>query len=289
MKIVFAFISLIMGLLIVTSCATKECAYIDDAQRDSAQVILHNYASTIHPGDQLYIYVYSQVPEVSAPFNQESYSYLYDVSSINQNISHTSSFKSDESIRQNLTDLIYGYDVSKEGYILFPILGKMYVEGITLDSLSKRIESQLVLDGYVIDPQVTVSLMNMRVSVIGEVNYPKEIHVSGDRLTIFEALAMCGDMTIYGRRDNVVVMREKNGTMKPIQIDLTHKNMFDSEVYYLQSNDVVYIEPNKIRKRKSRINGDGAYYVAMAVSITDIARTMYKIRINNYLPSTKEQ
>ena len=173
-----------------------------------------------------------------------------------------------------------GYLVDQDGYIIFPVIGKLKVDGITYDSLQNKLQ-QLLIDGeYVLDPVVTVSPMNFRVSVVGEVRRPRELHITGDRLTIFEALAMCGDITQYGLRDNVVVMREKNGMVTPIEIDLTKKTMFDSEVYYLQQNDIVYVQPTLKRRRQSdprqTYRESVGPYVSMGVSIGNIVWRIYR-------------
>ncbi len=242
----------VLLVLATASCSVpREIAYIRDAERDSAQQILSNYVNTIHTGDQLYIYVYSQMVESVVPFNQETHTVAIEMSRFNSiensnsNIAHIS-----ETIRQRKVRDVVGYLVDDDGYIVFPLLGKIKVEGITYDSLQNYLQDRLISEDYVKDPVVTVSPLNFRVSVLGEVRRPGEFHVTGERITIFEALAKCGDITMYGLRDNVVVMREKNGTITPIEIDLTKKTLFDSEVYYLQQNDIVYVEPNKLKRSK---------------------------------------
>ena len=166
---------------------------------------------------------------------------------------------------------VTGYLVDEQGFITFPVLGKINVAGLQHDSVESIIQTRLISGEYVIDPVVTVSPMNFRVSVVGEVKTPKELHITGERLTIFEALAMCGDITVYGLRDKVVVLREKNGDVTPIEIDLTRKTLFDSEVYYLQRNDVVYVEANEKRKRQAvddpNLRQDILSYVRLSGSI----------------------
>ena len=121
--------------------------------------------------------------------------------------------------------------------------------------------------------------MNFRVSVVGEVRNPKELHITGERLTIFEALAMCGDITDSGRRDNVVVMREINGSVIPIEINLTQKSLFNSEAYYRQQNDIVYVEPNDYKKRKTNydpyLQQDILSYVRLSGSLARLAYITY--------------
>lgn len=229
--------------LVLQACApAREMAYITDAERDSAQRIISTYSNSIHPGDLLYIYVYSEIPESVIPFNQETH-----------NLSHSSS--------------VSGYLVDEAGAITFPVLGKLTAAGLTYDSLAHVIEQRLIGGGYLLDPLVTISPMNFRVSVMGEVNRPQELHITGERLTILEALAMCGDLTVYGQRENITVVRSKKGEATPITIDLTKKTIFDSEVYYLQSNDIVYVEPNKKKKREATLDENWPKYASASIGL----------------------
>ena len=258
--------------LLLSSCrSNQELAYISDAERDSAQAILTDYVSTIHPGDQLYIHVYSQTPESVIPFNQETHTHAAEVNRLyTVDTSHRAVRQVQERAKQNNRDAssaVPGYLVDEDGTIIFPVLGKIFVAGITYDSLSHLIEQRLITDGYLNDPVVTVSPMNFRVSVVGEVNRPQELHITGERLTILEALAMCGDLTIYGQRENITVVRSKKGVATPITIDLTKKTIFDSEVYYLQPNDIVYIEPNKLKKRRATVDENWPRYVTFGVGL----------------------
>lgn len=255
----------LMAFLSVSCRQSQELAYISDAQRDSAQAILSNYASTIHPGDQLYIYVYSQTPESAVPFNEESRTFAAEMSRNVDggkvgDVAHTAK------VRQ--TD---GYLVTEEGFITFPVLGKLMAAGLTQDSLAHAIERYLVEGGYINDPIVTISPLNFRVSVIGEVKRPRELHVTGNRLTILEAIAMCGDLTTYGLRENVTILREVDGTTTPIEINLTSKTLFDSPAYYLQHNDIVYVEPNNKRKRRADYDPNIASYVSFWGALFRIA------------------
>lgn len=270
-------------LLLLASCgAPKEMAYISDAERDSAQRILSTYSNTIHPGDQLYIYVNSEAIESVIAFNQETHTEMVEMSRLN-----TARDGRPTTVKDSYTVVkkkqVPGYHVDEQGFMLFPIIGKVQAVGISYDSLQNLLQRKLKDGGYVNDAVVTVSPMNFRVSVVGEVRVPQEIHVTGERLTIFEALAMCGDITDSGMRSNVVVMREKNGELTPIQIDLTKKTLFDSEVYYLQQNDIVYVEPTVARKRRAELNQNWPKYVSLGFSvgslIINLART---IQVYNY-------
>lgn len=259
--------------VVLQSCApSREMAYITDAERDSAQQIIASYANSIHPGDQLYIYVYSETPESVIPFNQETHRVAAQANQFNQidtthrSVSHAQEVATPDRFR--LRSEVSGYLVDEAGTIIFPILGVLPVAGLTYDSLAHMIEQRLIGGGYLNDPLVTVSPMNFRVSVMGEVKLPRELHITGERLTILEALAMCGDITIDGQRENITVVRSKKGIATPITIDLTKKTLFDSEVYYLQSNDIVYVEPNKLKKRKAFLDENWPKYAAFGVALT---------------------
>ena len=113
------------------------------------------------------------------------------------------------------------------------------------------IKDKLIKDGYLSDAVVTVEFMNFKVSVMGEVAAPGTYAINGDKVTILQALSLAKDLTIFGRRDNVTVIREQNGSRVLYEVDLTDVNLFDSPAYYLQQNDVVYVQPNEIKARQS--------------------------------------
>lgn len=273
------FLFAIIFVVLLSSCgAQRELVYISDAERDSAQQILNIYAHTIHPGDLLYIYVNSEVMESVIPFNQETH--VEAVEANRRNMAGIGGERIKDTYERRTIRRVTGYLVDEQGFITFPVLGKLNVAGIPYDSLGLLIQDRLITGEYVTDPVVTVSPMNFRVSVIGEVNRPRELHITGERLTIFEALAMCGDITIYGQRDKVVVLREKKSTTTPIEIDLTKKTLFDSEAYYLQQNDIVYVEPNE--ERKKRINYDPVY-VQDAVSYARLGTSVFRLAHKIYV------
>ena len=273
------FLFAITFVVLLSSCGTqRELVYISDAERDSAQQILAKYANTIHPGDLLYIYVSSEIMESVVPFNQETHKEAVEVS--RRNVASIGGERMKDTYIRRTNRRVAGYLVDEQGFITFPVLGKLNVAGLQHDSLESLIQHRLITGEYVTDPVVTVSPMNFRVSVIGEVNRPRELHITGERLTIFEALAMCGDITMYGQRDKVVVLRENNDAVKPIEIDLTKKTLFDSEAYYLQQNDIVYVEPNDKRKKRANYDPNLRYdvmsYVRFGGSLVRLAYITYR-------------
>lgn len=275
---------IVIGVAFCVSCRSHEALYIQDMERDSSQAIYNTYYSIIHPGDQLYINVFSQTPESAVPFNQETHIYVGDRTLVN-NVGRQNGETHVQEVYGKMEGWgAIGYVVDENGYITFPFIGRIHVAGLMLDSISSVIQQKIIEGDYIYDPVVSVSLMNFRVSVLGEVRNPKELHISGDRLTLFEALAMCGDVTIYGQRDNIVVMRVKDSMTIPIEVDMTHKTVFDSEVYYLQNNDIIYVQPNKLRQREIKYrNASVPEYLAITVQVVSILRTLMRSysRINN--------
>ena len=259
-------------LLTLSSCrTTKEYAYLVDAERDSAMQIVNTYTNTIHPGDQLYIQVHSSSPESVIPFNQET----------NKLVSASAKMLQEAGIAQKLGEGVAEgvqnlecYLVRNDGTIEFPVLGSVPAADLTIDSLENYLQRRLVAEQYVSDPIVNVRLMNFRVAVVGEVNAPQELHVEGNRLTLFEALAMCGDITLYGRRDNVTVLRKVNDAVTPILCNLQSKEFLDSPCYYLNPNDIIYVEPNKKKQKQSYRNEKIPSYLSLAVSILALTRTI---------------
>lgn len=138
-----------------------------------------------------------------------------------------------------------GYLVNQQGFIEFPLLGSIKAAGLTKKQLRENIAKTIVQNQLLIDPVVIVRYLNYKVTVLGEVAKPSVITVSDERISLLEALGLAGDMTIYARRDNVLVIREEAGKRVTKRLDLTSRDLFNSPYYYLKSNDIVYVEPGK--------------------------------------------
>lgn len=248
---------LLGGCLLSVSCGTTEIAYVHDAARDSAIAIQGQFSKGIQPNDLLYIYVESANAGATIQFNQETNKIA--VSSNGAVLNGTSG-----------ATKVQGYLVNNAGEIIFPVLGKLHVEGMSHSELAAEIEKQLVSNGYITDPVVTVKLMNFKVCVLGDVAHPGQLVIDGERVTIFEALSMVGDLTIYGQRQNVTVIREENGIRTIGTLDLSSKKVFDSPYYYLHQNDVVYVEPNAKKKRTAERDPMIMSYISSAVSIVSV-------------------
>lgn len=216
-----------------SSCVTqKKMTYMREITASSADSINAHFTPkseiTIKPADVLTIFVSALDQEAVAPYN------LYMVN-----------FNDPGSTQVRTTPNLLTYRVDEEGNIEMPVLGKLHVEGLIRQEVEEMIKG--LLESQVVKPMVQVNLTSPKVSVLGEVTRPGVVSITNGRLTLLEALAAVGDMTPYGRRDNVLVSREVDGKMEFARIDLTKDNIYASSYYYLQQNDVVYVSPNKVR------------------------------------------
>ena len=200
----------------------------------SPQEIDNSTSLRVQPEDLLRITVSSLNPEAAIPFNQPEEGNQQP----NQNLA------AGGSILQ--LELTTGYFVDDTGYIDFPVLGSIYVQGLTLPEIKHKLVDQLA-DGYLKDPVVNVRFLNFKVTVLGEVTNPGLIRLSNKRVTLLEALGMAGDLTNYANRTNVLVMREDNGKRTFARLNLQNEDIFSSPYFYLEQNDVIYVEPIEAR------------------------------------------
>lgn len=210
-----------------TSCIdTKKTTYfngVGDSRIPSPEAAV----PTIHRNDLLSISVSSSNPDASKLFNDP-------------NLSNTTT-----STANGTTQQMVGYLVTDDGSFKFPELGQIKAEGLTAKQLSESMAQTLIDKKLLVDPIVTVRFLNFRVTVLGEVNKPTVITVSNERISILEALGLAGDLTIYGKRDNLLLIREDKGEKLVKRIDLNSKDILSSPFFYLKSNDVLYVEANK--------------------------------------------
>ncbi|MDE5813993.1 MAG: polysaccharide biosynthesis/export family protein, partial [Muribaculaceae bacterium] len=163
------------------------------------------------------------------------------------------------------------YTVTKEGTIDFPVLGVLKVEGMTRGELAGFIKGEILGRGLLKEAQVSVEFLNVGVSVLGEVNRPGRFDLNSDQITLLEALSLAGDMSIQGQRENVKVLRTEGDKVKTYIIDLTDAQaLASSPAYYLKQGDIVYVEPNTIRKRQTTSNGNNVTNVSFWLSVASL-------------------
>ena len=249
-------------LLAASSCDTsKNVAYLQDIDTNVVDAVDSEHGITIQPKDMLSIVVTSKNPELSAMFNLPTVSYQSG-----------SEITAGESTAQQLM----GYVVDEEGFIDFPVIGKIKVSGMNRWELQDKIKNEISGRNLLKDMVVTVEFMNLCVAVLGEVNTPGRYAIERDRTTILDVLSQAGDLTIYGNRTNVMVMRKEGDTQRIYSLDLTSgSNIYSSPAYYVQQNDVVYVEPNSVRARQSTVNGNNvrstAFWISLASLLTSVA------------------
>lgn len=257
-----------MALLLPAGCkAPKDVTYFQDAE--SIINVAGKQPIKVRPEDKLSIVVKSKDPAVSDLFNLPVYSQRVGVGGVSaSNGIVTRDYK------PSTTDGMASYTVDPSGCIDFPLLGKLKIEGMTRSEVAGFIKGELMGRDLVKDPTVTVEFINSGVNLIGEVNSPGRYDLNVDHLNVLEAIALAGDLSINGRRDNVRVLREENGKINIYTLDLTNlKNTAASPAYYMRQNDVVYVEPTDKRKRDATVNGNNALSTSFWISVASLITT----------------
>ena len=253
----------ILGALLLASCATnKRAAYIQQVQTDIPTAIEQDYQIRIKPLDRLTVTIISKDPELAAPFNAAS-----SYNSLNGLSSYSSSSNG------NLQILT----VDKEGKIQLPIIGEIDCDGLTRNELAKKIENTIRENGMVHDPIVIIQFADVKFSVLGEVARPGQFSITKDRISLFDALAMAGDLTIYGQRENVALIREENGMRTVHYFDLKNPDILTSPYFYLQQDDVVYVTPNKYKAQAGEINQNRSFYISLVSVAVSVATLLVTI------------
>lgn len=237
----------LLGILLASCSAQKRVWYLQDVQPASPEQIVQNGEIRIKPLDRLIVVVNSKDPELAVPFNSST-----AMSSLSGSTTSTNSI---ESLQTRTVD--------EQGCIVMPILGTIHCEGLTRNELARLIADKIIEGGYINDPSVNVQFSDMKFSVIGEVAHPGSFEIDRDRISILDALAMAGDMTVYGMRNEVIVAREADGKRTIEVLDLTSKDVFSSPAFYLQQNDVVYVKPNKYKAQSAEISQNRSFYLSL--------------------------
>lgn len=248
----------VMLVLLLNSCVSREkVVYLHEQESGMQTQVSNSYEPTLQPDDVLSIIVNSNAPELAAKFNPGLVSYQRGT-------------ESGSGVQR-----LQSYLIDPEGYIVFPVVGKIKLGGLTtaqaIETLTQAIKSDLT------DATVNLRILNFKVTVQGEVVRPGTFTIESERVTLLQALSMAGDLTIYGKRQDILVIREIDGKRTYSRIDVTQPDFIDSEFYYLVQNDVIYVEPNKVRVNSSAVGPN----LTFALSAISLLTTIVVVILNN--------
>ncbi|MCD6543305.1 MAG: polysaccharide biosynthesis/export family protein [Flavobacteriaceae bacterium] len=257
------FIYLFLSLIVLTSCGTKEdVVYFNGIDSKDNIVGIDSYMPTYHIDDELIIIISAVDAEAAKPFNLMAVTYSSD-------------------IRYASTggrERLQSYIVDSDGNIDFPVLGTIKIAGLNRDQATKMFIDKLKV--YIKNPIVNIRSLNYKVTVLGEVARPGTYTATNERITLIEALGMAGDLTIYGERENVLVIHDYDGKKTYTRVNLKSQELFESPVYYLAQNDVVYVEPNKTAARGSKIGASTGVIIASIGILISVATLIVTITNN---------
>ena len=260
---------LLFSVLMMCSCVSrKQLTYFRTLSPDNAKEINEQLSAlpepTVKINDALIITVTALDPEAVLPYNLPSVSYATPTSSTEPTVAS-----------------YQYYTVDAQGCIDFPVLGKLHVEGLTKSEVIRLVQQKL--EGQIVDPIVSMRFLNAKVTVLGEVRSPGNYSLNNGRMTLLEALGAAGDITQYGRRDNVLIIRDNRGELEFARLDLSTNDLFASPYFYLQQNDVVVIEPNQARATSNQSMGLWLSMVGTVASAATVVVSVLSISERNSL------
>lgn len=261
-KLLIPFVLMTIVLLLDACSSAKQVAYFQNIDSTSLTASKGLYDARIMPKDLLTITVVTSDPSTSKPFN----------------LSIQNTLGTDGRLGSTTGSLLQ-YLVNNDGDIDFPVVGTVHVTGLTKDQCEDLIKSKV--KPYLAEsenPVVTVSMSSYRVTVAGEVTSPKVVPVSTEKMSVLEALAQAGDLTIYGRRDNVLLIRENaDGQKEAHRLNLNDANIINSPYYYVQQNDYIYVEPNSVKAKNSAIGQSTTLWFSFVSILTSVAALVVNI------------
>ncbi len=265
-------ITLLLFIVLLTGCnAYQKVAYLQEAGK---QVVMSDSVQAPVPdplikvGDVLMITVNTNTPEAAIPFN---------IPLIPSSNEAARSYRVGGGTNVSYGLSMQNFLVDTEGVITYPVLGELKVAGLTKKQLSDVIKESIYPKYITEEPIVLIRFGNFKVSVLGEVMRPGSFVIDNEKVSILEALALAGDMTIYGRRESVLLVRENNGNRETVRIDIRDKNLVNSPYFYLQQNDVLYVEPNDSRSRASGISSAESLSISVVGTLISIATLIINI------------
>ncbi|WP_223857492.1 polysaccharide biosynthesis/export family protein [Sphingobacterium micropteri] len=246
----------LLGLVLLNGCIVpKKVVYVQDMVPDTAYLAMEIPLLRLQKNDRIQIVVSAGAPELAAPFNGGVGNYrVGDDGNVSTVVDRSSSTS--------------GYTIDQDGNIDFPILGKMRIEGLTLEDVREKVRSALIAKEYINNPTVKVDLLNLKVTVMGAVTRQTVLDVPEARITLLEAVTQAGGLSNIANPQAIVVIREQDGVRKKIVHDIEAASIFDSPAYYLQQNDIVYVEP-KMAEATPRDQRNRQFWT-MAVGVTGL-------------------
>ena len=259
--IIFSFV-----LFFLSSCTSKKkLDYLQNIESVALEASMKNAKSTIQPNDQLVIMVTAKDMDVVKPFNQNF--------SSGQILQY--SLPSNNAPAQGQTSVSGPtYVVDSQGNIEFPVIGKINTENKTTEELRDILKKEI--SKYVLNPQVSVRNTNYKITVLGEVNRPGTYNIPDAQTTLLEVLGLAGDLSIYGNREDILVLRNIDGTMTKERIDLTKADFINSPFFYLKQNDVIIVSPNETKQKTSRLDPNTGIYISVASIVVTILALIFK-------------
>ncbi|MGB4448604.1 MAG: polysaccharide biosynthesis/export family protein [Cloacibacterium sp.] len=252
--------------IFLNSCTSqKKLDYLQNIENVALQASMKNAKSTIQPNDQLVILVTAKDMDVVKPFNQNfSSGQILQYSTASNNMP-----------TQNQTSTSGPtYIVDTQGNIEFPVIGKVNTENKTTEELRDILKKEI--SKYVVNPQVSVKNTNYKITVLGEVNKPGTYNIPEAQTTVLEVLGLAGDLTIYGNREDILVLRNIDGTMTKERINLTKADFINSPYFYLKQNDVIIVSPNETKQKTSRLDPNAGIYISVASIVVTILALIFK-------------
>lgn len=248
------FIAFAMALIVLSSCKTREkVLYFQDAENWSSIKTKAIEPLTLLPGDKLSVVVTSSAtPELAQKFNLPIVTL--------QAGGTTRSYSNQISL----------YTIDENGCIDIPTLGRVKVQGLTRSQAAEHIQKEMRDGGHLRDAVVTISAYDQYVTIMGEVKSPGRLPINRDNMTILEAIGQAGDLNIQARRDRIMVIRQEGDISKTYYVDIRSKDIFNSPVYNLKQNDVIYVEPNKVRMGQSTNNDNSVRSISTWLSVSSI-------------------
>ena len=243
-----------MALLLVSCGGARKFVYLSDMAPGERYDVNLESATIIHSNDRLDIKVSCKNPELAVPFNAQMGSYQ---------------ISADGSVNSAGVEVNAGYRVDDEGNIVFPVLGKINVGGKTLKEVSETIETMIEEGGYIKSPEVSIEFLNFKYTVLGAVNGKGTYTVDGDKVTIIEAIAKAGDLAKNARLDRIAVIRMVDGKQEIYYNDIRTADIFKSPTYFLQQNDIVYVEP-KHKARNENAWQTASFFVSLGSIVSTI-------------------